>query len=1467
MQVYTELTPPTAVTHSLTLPFLSADANNLIVAKSSLLQIFSITTTFEPRSDESRKHSQIADRRVNDDEGLESSFLGADSILLRSNEAAVSKLILVAECPLSGTITSISRIKSTSAKSGGEVLLLSFKNAKLVLVEWDPERYSISTISVHLYEQEDSESSPWSCDLDSVGSYLTADPAGRCAALKFGTRSLAILPIHQQGDEDIAMDDWDEDLDGPRPVDEAPTKAKVEDIGTDVPYSASFVLRLSTLNTNLIFPKHLVFLYEYREPTFGVLSSTRLPSSSVKERTDCMTYTVYTLDLYQKASTTILSVTGLPSDLFKIIALPTPVGGSLLVGANELIHVDQSGKTTGIAVNMYTKLSTSYALADQSELQLRLENSIIEILSVENGDMLVVLESSDSLILSFHMDGRSVSGMSLCPVSAKAGGKLFKSSLSCSCSLPDSCIFLGSEQADSVLLSWAKQIIQPVRKRGGPRAAYGLEADDIDDSDGEDIYDEDDLYGDDTPMVETNGAASVTKDYVFKVDDTLINIAPITDVSFGRSAFEPCSEAEKNSEGLVGELELVAATGSHNSGALVILKREVEPKVIGKFDFPQARGMWTVSAKTPAASVLQPDKEKTVANGDYGSQTQFDSFMIVSRITAESAEESNIYSLTSASFEPMVGTEFESEAGATIEAGTLGNGMRIVQVLRSEVRSYDGSLGLGQIIPMFDEDTEAEPKIISASFADPYLLLVRDDASIFMISCDENNELEEMERGDVLLTTKWMSGSLYTDTSNLFGQDYTGTAKQDGSNVFMFLLTSTGALHIYQLPDLTKPVYVAEGLSSIPPILSSDFVVRRAAARETLTEIAVADLGDQTYKSPYLILRAANDDLTIYHPFRVPSESPCATLSSTLNFLKSPNSHLPKNPDVSAEETAISDPRQSQRNTPMRVVSNLAGYSAVFLPGGSPSFIFKSAKSMPRVLDLRGKGVRGMSSFHTEGCDRGFIYLDTGGVARVAQLPPKTCFAEIGMAMRKVELGENVHAIAYHPPSSTYVVGTIPCEDTSEADADEDQNELEEGEETQFDADAEKEKPKSKQNVGLSSRLHSFIRLINPLTWAVVDSVELEKNETVTCISTINLEISEITHERKQLVVVGTAIDTGEIAAVKGNIRVYDVSDVVPERDRPETNKKLKEVAKEEISRGPVTTISSIGSQGFMIVAHGQKCMVRGLKEDGTLLPVAFMDMNCYTSSMKELKGTGLVLQGDVRKGVYFTGYTEEPYKLMRFGKSTSDLEVIGVEFLPDGKDLFIVATDIDGDLHVLQFDPEHPKTLAGALLLHRTSFALGAHLPTTMTLLPRTIPTAILPASPDAMDIAKDEAMNPSQQILLTSLTGTISLLAPLTEPQYRRLSTLSNHLITALSHPCGLNPKAYRISQRAAADRFPGGGIGGGMGIGGGGRAIVDGRLVQRWLELASQRRAEVAGRVGVGVEEIRDELEMLGSGLGYL
>lgn len=152
-------------------------------------------------------------------------------------------------------------------------------------------------------------------------------------------------------------------------------------------------------------------------------------------------------------------------------------------------------------------------------------------------------------------------------------------------------------------------------------------------------------------------------------------------------------------------------------------------------------------------------------------------------------------------------------------------------------------------------------------------------------------------------------------------------------------------------------------------------------------------------------------------------------------------------------------------------------------------------------------------------------------------------------------------------------------------------------------------------------------------------SFALGADERIMSIKNLSLEVSELTHEHKDMVVVGTAIVRGEDVASKGCIYVFEVINAVPEPEKPETNRKLKLFAK-ELVKGPVTAISSIGGQGFLLASQGQKCMVRGLKEDGSLLPVAFMDMQCYVTVVKELKGTGLCIMGDAVKGLWFTGYS-----------------------------------------------------------------------------------------------------------------------------------------------------------------------------------------------------------------------------------
>lgn len=659
MQCYTELLPPTGVTHALAVPFLSSTANNLIVIRSSLLQVFTLRKCTSQRPEESTTET---------------------------HSSSTTKLVLEKEYALSGTVTNLSRVKTLNTKSGGEAILLAVRNAKLSLIEWDPERYGISTISIHYYERDDLTRSPWVPDLSRCGSILSVDPSSRCAVFNFGIRNLAILPFHQAGD-DLVMDDYDSELDEKRPE---PVKEPNSESGKDAavhhtPYAASFVLPLTALDPSLLHPVSLAFLYEYREPTFGILYSQIATSSALfQERKDVMFYTVFTLDLEQRASTTLLSVSRLPSDLFKVIALPPPVGGALLVGSNEIVHVDQAGKSTAVGVNEFSRQVSSFSMSDQSDLAFRLEGCVVERLGGGSGDLLLALSSGEMALVRFKLDGRSVSGMSIHALPAHAGGDILKSPASCSTCFDDGNLFIGSEDADSVLLGWAHASASAKKARlesKGIAAAAELSDDDrMDDDD----Y-EDDLYSSIPETTQVNGRTasdnSTPEFYRLNLNDRLSSVGPLRDITFGKAGSAIEEESQVGLECISAELELVACHGSRRAGGLVVMKREIDPLTRMSMEVEAADAVWTANVTCGKGNI------PNTGNASEGDSARH--FVIVSRPTEADKEVTDVLEIQGQELKSVKAPEFNPNGDLTIEIGLLGGNTRLVQVLRNEVRSYD----------------------------------------------------------------------------------------------------------------------------------------------------------------------------------------------------------------------------------------------------------------------------------------------------------------------------------------------------------------------------------------------------------------------------------------------------------------------------------------------------------------------------------------------------------------------------------------------------------------------------------------------------------------------------------------------------------------------------------------------------------------------------------------------------------
>lgn len=179
---------------------------------------------------------------------------------------------------------------------------------------------------------------------------------------------------------------------------------------------------------------------------------------------------------------------------------------------------------------------------------------------------------------------------------------------------------------------------------------------------------------------------------------------------------------------------------------------------------------------------------------------------------------------------------------------------------------------MAQIVQFAEDTIENAPKAIAASIAEPFIIVLQEDGRLKILRADDSGDLEEIEGPDSQ-TTKWQSGSLFDDVNDVFRLTDDAMEEGDSSSVLMFLLTTEGGLQvsirrttltfedltfaqIFRLPNTRQPLYTANGLSFMPDYLSTDFTVRRSNARESLVEILVAELGDGTLKTPYLIVRS-----------------------------------------------------------------------------------------------------------------------------------------------------------------------------------------------------------------------------------------------------------------------------------------------------------------------------------------------------------------------------------------------------------------------------------------------------------------------------------------------------------------------------------------------------------------------------------------------------------------------------------
>lgn len=570
-------------------------------------------------------------------------------------------------------------------------------------------------------------------------------------------------------------------------------------------------------------------------------------------------------------------------------------------------------------------------------------------------------------------------------------------------------------------------------------------------------------------------------------------------------------------------------------------------------------------------------------------------------------------------------------------------------------------------------------------------------------------------------------------------------------------------------------------------------------------------MGDANSQEEYVIFLTSTNELYLYKIFIYQGEPRLTKVTNIFYSADLRSTYQKKEPPKTEDGGKKSAP---PKTLPKLHVCELLGlYKSVVISGERPAMIISGSRTSPVIHRLTHEPIKTFTSFNTESVYRGFAYLDENNRTNLCTLRDNVDY-ESPLPVRRISIGESVTNIAYHSKSDVYLLAT--CRTIPYDAVDEDEHPI----------------PGLIEGIPKSTSLVSSLKLISPMTWTVIDEVELEKNEVIMCLKTMLLEVSEKSKRRNEVIAFGTSCLRGEDLASKGTFYIYDAIDIVPEPGKPETNRKLKELAKESM-KGAITAICEVS--GYLLIGQGQKVVVRNLQEDNSIIPVAFCDLSMYISEAKSIKN--LLILGDALRSIWLVGFALEPYRMTVIAKDFEPIKVLSSEFVTNNGRLYMVVGDADRILYLFQYDPDDPSSSGGQKLVKKSHFYVGKQLRT--------------------MILAKLKIDGPSELIPLCGAgDGSLSIVLPLSESSYRTLFVMQEQIIDKEEHNACLNPRMYRalgsaMSQEQVMSRF-----------------LLDYSILGRFPTLSVQKKYNYSRKLGRDAEaQVWDCLGELDKALDYL
>ncbi|XP_033987005.1 cleavage and polyadenylation specificity factor subunit 1-like [Trematomus bernacchii] len=1458
--VYRQAHTPTAVEFSVYCNFISSKEKNLVVAGTSQLYVYRIIHDVESTS-KTDKSSDAKPRK--------------------------EKLEQVASFSLFGNIMSMASVQLVGANR--DALLLSFKDAKLSVVEYDPGTHDLKSLSLHYFEEPELRDG----FVQNVHiPIVRVDPENRCAVmLVYGTQ-LVVLPFRK----DSITDEQEGGVgEGPKSN-----------------FLPSYIIDVRELDEKLLNIVDMKFLHGYYEPTLLILfEPSQTWPGRVAVRQDTCSIVAISLNIMQKVHPVIWSLSNLPFDCTQVMPVPKPIGGVVVFAVNSLLYLNQSVPPYGVSLNSQTNGTTAFPLRVQEEVKISLDCSQSDfiaydkmVISLKGGEIYVLTLITDGMrsVRAFHFDKAAASVLTTCMVTMEAGY-----------------LFLGSRLGNSLLLKYTEKLQDTPPEEGDEDQDKEKDKEKLEEPPSKkkrvessanwtDEVDEIEVYGSEAQ----SGTQLAT--YSFEVCDSILNIGPCVNASMGEPAFLS-EEFQNNPE---PDLEVVVCSGYGKNGALSVLQRSIRPQVVTTFELPGCHDMWTVISNEVKAedkkAAKSDDSEdggaETGEDGEDGEKEEKEKekqeeekteppieddkkkhgFLILSR------EDSTMILQTGQEIMELDTSGFATQ-GPTVFAGNIGDNKYIIQVSPMGIRLLEGVTQL-HFIPV-----DLGSPIVHCSVADPYVVIMTAEGVVTMFALKTDSYMGKthrlsLQKPQIPTQSRVVTLCAYRDVSGMFttenranssvqkedaitgnqseeetiihdlssnlvddeeemlygdsnasaahgrdemGRSYgihgiygsDGQGKAEPSH-WCFICRENGVMEIYQLPEW-RLVFLVKNFPVGQRVLVDSSSGQSAAQGDGKKE-EVTRQGDIPLVKEVSLVSLGYMCSRPYLLVHVEQELLIYEAfpydqQQPQNNLKVRFKKVPHNINFREKKTKVKKDRKAESGATedsVSVKSRIARFRYFEdISGYSGVFICGPSPHWMLVTS------RGAIRLHPMTID--------GSIESFAPFHNINCPKGFLYFNKQGELRISVLPtyLSYDAPwpvrkiplrcTVHYVAYHVECKVYAICTSVKDpctRIPRMTGEEKEFETIDRDDRYINPQQERFS------IQLISPVSWETIPNTrfDLEEWEHVTCMKTVALRSQETVSGLKGYIAAGTCLMQGEEVTCRGRIVILDVIEVVPEPGQPLTKNKFK-VLYEKEQKGPVTALCHC--HGYLVSAIGQKIFLWVLK-DNDLTGMAFIDTQLYIHQMFSIKN--FILAADVMKSISLLRYQQESKTLSLVSRDAKPLEVYSIEFIVDNNQLGLLVSDRDKNLYVYMYLPEAKESFGGMRLLRRADFNAGANINTFWRMPCR-----------GALEAGSKKALSWDNKHItwFATLDGGVGMLLPMQEKTYRRLLMLQNALNSMLPHHAGLNPKAFRMLQsnkRCLQNAV---------------RNILDGELLNKYLYLSTMERSELAKKIGTTQDIILDDL----------